>query len=285
MVRTNRYSTVDVFTSEAFGGNQLAVVLDVEMRAIVGELSVAAVGDPFGTLAPVSVFTPEPQTECGTVHSRIFAHYTMDRYPDDPATGATSGPLGAYLVRYGSVSRVAAVRIVSEQRLDRFIGRAEGVNMSGDSAGPMLDEMEHFPVRLARLLERLDDAQAGRRPAAEEWSAAEVVAHLLDTDRVYGERIARMLDEDNPFFADFDQEAAIDARHGQALPLAATFESFALERAELVARLRRIEERQWTRTGTHPVRGVGTIVEYVRTLWRHDQAHGEQIREAGGLAL
>lgn len=46
-----------------------------------------AVGRVFAAMDPVSIFafTPEPETEHGTVHSRMFAHHTMD-IPEDPAT-------------------------------------------------------------------------------------------------------------------------------------------------------------------------------------------------------
>jgi hypothetical protein len=157
--------------------------------------------------------------------------------------------------------------------------------MSDENPGIMLDEMESFPDRLARLIERLDNIHAAQRPSEKEWSAAEVVAHLRDVDEVYGARIVRIVGEDNPLFEDFDQEAAIEARRGQTEPLAAMFESFARGRAELVARLRGLDDEQWTRIGTHPIRGPGTILDYVRTLYHHDQAHAEQIREAGGLPL
>ena len=157
--------------------------------------------------------------------------------------------------------------------------------MSDESSSVMLDEMESFPDRLARLLERLDDVRAAQRPSEEEWSAAEVVAHLRDVDEIYGHRIARSLAEDDPLFEDFDQEAAVEARRGQTLPLAETFEAFARGRADLVARLRGLNDAQWARTGRHPVRGTETVLDNLRTLYRHDQAHAEQIREAGGLPL
>ncbi|HZB96060.1 MAG TPA: DinB family protein, partial [Herpetosiphonaceae bacterium] len=70
--------------------------------------------------------------------------------------------------------------------------------MSDESSSVMLDEMESFPDRLARLIERLDAVRTAQRPSEEEWSPAEVVAHLRDVDEIYGQRIARSLAEDNP---------------------------------------------------------------------------------------
>jgi trans-2,3-dihydro-3-hydroxyanthranilate isomerase len=77
---------------------------------------VRAVDRVFGMVAPVEVFvfTPEAETPHGTVRSRMFAEHTLG-IPEDPATGAASGPLGAYLIHYGVVPQAAETRIVSEQ--------------------------------------------------------------------------------------------------------------------------------------------------------------------------
>lgn len=149
----------------------------------------------------------------------------------------------------------------------------------------MLDALESFPGRLERLIDRLDDVRAAQRPADEEWSAAEVVAHLDDVNTLYAERIGRMLAEERPVFADFDQEAAVEERRGQTTSLAILLDRFARSRAELVATLRGIGGEGWDRTGLHPARGVVSVDEHVRILYNHDRAHAEQIRAAGGLPL
>jgi len=62
------------------------------------------------------VFLTAPDgTEVGVtrVYSRMFAGHTL-AIPEDPATGGASGPLGAYLTRYGLAPRGNAA-IVSEQ--------------------------------------------------------------------------------------------------------------------------------------------------------------------------
>ncbi len=48
------------------------------------------------------------------LHSRMFAGEVLN-IPEDPATGSASGPLGAFAVKYGLVSRAPKVAIVSEQ--------------------------------------------------------------------------------------------------------------------------------------------------------------------------
>lgn len=62
----------------------------------------------------IFVFAPDPDPAAGRVYSRMFAPHTGG-IPEDPATGSASGPLGAYLVLNGLVTKSAEVRIVSEQ--------------------------------------------------------------------------------------------------------------------------------------------------------------------------
>jgi trans-2,3-dihydro-3-hydroxyanthranilate isomerase len=59
----------------------------------------------------IFAFTPRTVSPEAQVHSRMFA--PAMNIPEDAATGAASGPLGAYLVQYGVASAHAA--IVAEQ--------------------------------------------------------------------------------------------------------------------------------------------------------------------------
>ncbi len=70
----------------------------------------------------VFVVTTETQYDGSTVHSRMFA--PAFGIPEDPATGAASGPLGAYLVKYGLVP---AGDMVSEQGIE--MGRPSFINI------------------------------------------------------------------------------------------------------------------------------------------------------------
>ncbi len=74
-------------------------------------------------------FTQEVETAGSTVHSRMFAPGLG--ITEDPATGAASGPLGAYLVHYGIAAPDA--HIVSEQGLE--IGRPSYIHIEVDSEG------------------------------------------------------------------------------------------------------------------------------------------------------
>ena len=62
-------------------------------------------------------------------------------------------------------------------------------------------------------------ATARRRPDV--WSPTEYAAHVRDVHRVFDERLARMLAEDDPSFASWDQDVtAVEQRYDLAVPAA-----------------------------------------------------------------
>src|SRR6266508_3163998 len=68
------------------------------------------------------------------------------------------------------------------------------------------------PVVLRALVSGVDD-RLRRRPALGERAIIEVVAHLADTEERALGRVQRMLVEDEPELAPFDQEALAEERH------------------------------------------------------------------------
>src|SRR5262245_41268146 len=67
-------------------------------------------------------------------YSRMFAPH-VSRIAEDPATGAASGPLGAYLVLHGLVAGGEAVRLVSEQGTQMGRQSFVHVRLRGDTRG------------------------------------------------------------------------------------------------------------------------------------------------------
>lgn len=90
----------------------------------------------------VFAFTQEVETPRSTVHSRMFA--PAMGIPEDPATGAASGPLGCYLVQHKLVPPAKTASIISEQgiemgrpsfiqiKIDQEEGKISGVSVGGE---------------------------------------------------------------------------------------------------------------------------------------------------------
>lgn len=110
------------------------------------------------------------------------------------------------------------------------------------------------------------------RPRPDRWSPLEYGCHVRDVFRIYLHRLDRMLTEDGPHYANWDQnETAVKDRYDLADPT--------VVRAELGEHGRRLADRfesvtgdQWLRTG---FRGDGAsfTVESFARYFIHDPIH------------
>ncbi len=83
----------------------------------------------------------------------------------------------------------------------------------------MQTEQERFAVQLREVpttfynMLRIDDVSAIRhRPASGEWSAIEVLGHMIDKMYHWSNRVERIVNEDKPVLLAYDQDAEV-AKH------------------------------------------------------------------------
>ena len=81
---------------------------------------------------------------------------------------------------------------------------------------------EEIPALLranAETWQELDSPAAHERPTDDRWSALEYACHVRDVFRLYDLRLHLMLDEDDPTFANWDQDVtAVDDRYNEQDP-------------------------------------------------------------------
>ncbi|MBL8234748.1 MAG: DinB family protein, partial [Bryobacterales bacterium] len=61
--------------------------------------------------------------------------------------------------------------------------------------------------RIAALMSGIPEAQVDRAPAPGKWSIRQILCHIADTELIAGDRIRRILAEDNPTLIPFDPDA------------------------------------------------------------------------------
>lgn len=110
------------------------------------------------------------------------------------------------------------------------------------------------------------------RPSPEVWSALEYAAHVRDVHVLFAERVRLMLDEDEPTFANWDQDAtAAEADYGSQDP--ATVAGDLVEAARTVADVYAgVDSTTKQRRG---VRSNGSVftVESLGSYHLHDVVH------------
>src|SRR6059036_4081247 len=111
-----------------------------------------------------------------------------------------------------------------------------------------------------RAVDGVSRARFDRPPRDGEWSALETLTHVRDVIvHVYGLRIRRLLYEDAPVFADFDEEGYRHACLARGEVIGDLLDMVVAEHEQLARLLQRLPDADWLREGRHPSLGVMSI--------------------------
>ena len=110
------------------------------------------------------------------------------------------------------------------------------------------------------------------RPNDDRWSALEYACHVRDVFRIYDERLELMLTEDDPLFANWDQDAtAVEDRYNDQDPETVAAEIIAAGE-RLAAAFGSVGDAQWYRPGRRSDGAAFTIDTFGR-YFIHDPVH------------
>src|SRR3989440_9652151 len=79
----------------------------------------------------------------------------------------------------------------------------------------MSSKQEQWAVQISevptvfRMVLLSDDHAIRHRPAAGEWSAVEVVGHMIDKMQIWADRVERLMVEERPALPGYDQDALV----------------------------------------------------------------------------
>jgi hypothetical protein len=133
-----------------------------------------------------------------------------------------------------------------------------------------------------RLASSATEADLNRASAPGEWSPAEVLSHLADSDLMVNVRVRMIVTQDRPRLVGYDQ-SAWTARFGGIDSATAILERWRVLREANVGMLETLTEDEWERVGMHTERGPESARLTVQLMAGHDRMHLAQIRR--GLAL
>jgi hypothetical protein len=118
----------------------------------------------------------------------------------------------------------------------------------------------------------LDGPDAAVRPAPQIWSALEYACHVRDVHRIFAERLTLMLEQDDPQFANWDQDVtAVESRYDEQDPATVSVELVEAA-ADVAAIYAQVEGDQWQRPGRRSNGSVFTV-ETLGRYHLHDVVH------------
>lgn len=111
-----------------------------------------------------------------------------------------------------------------------------------------------------------------RRPDESTWSPLEYAAHVRDVFRLYHHRVELMLEEDDPLYPNWDQDAAAVEQHYNEQDPDAVGRELVGEAAALADVFDAVPAENWSRTGRRSDGARFTIATLSRYLL-HDVEH------------
>lgn len=151
--------------------------------------------------------------------------------------------------------------------------------MNAAEIRPALAVLAETPAVLEKILQGATAEQMQWKPAPERWSVSEVLAHLVEIERVFRERTQRIAEQELPPITSYDQEQAYrrgDYSSGRAEE---HLQRFHQERKATLQLLRALPDAALARRGLHSEFGEFTLNELLHEWAFHDLGHIRQIAE------
>jgi hypothetical protein len=113
----------------------------------------------------------------------------------------------------------------------------------------------------------------------EQWTALEQLAHLWEMERSYDAWVRAALAQDNPDLRGVSGEpVAIPVEHANHNSVHELLRALELERAYSNGLIDGIALDGFDRTATSPAFGTLTVLQWLRSFYRHDRQHAAQIQ-------
>jgi len=143
----------------------------------------------------------------------------------------------------------------------------------------LIDRYAEGPAVLEAAVAGLAEEELDR--AHEGWTPRQVVHHLADSEMTSAIRLRRLLAEDRPVIAGYDEAEFARRLHYGSRPIGPSLAAVRAARETTVAILERITEEDWRRPGTHSESGPYGVLDWLRIYAAHCHDHADQIRRAG----
>lgn len=141
--------------------------------------------------------------------------------------------------------------------------------------------LSETPTQIARIARGRSDPQLHRKPAADAWSAQEIVAHLRACAEIWGRSIGRMLTEDRPTIRYVSPRSWIKKTDYLQQSFRENLQAFTRQRAVLLGTLGPLGVSDWWRGATFTATTLGreaTVLSYATRIADHEVRHLDQIR-------
>ena len=144
----------------------------------------------------------------------------------------------------------------------------------------LIDRFRTGTADVETALAGITDEELDRAPAdPESWTARAVAHHLADSEAMAYIRLRRLIAEDDPLIAGYDEPEWARRLHYDR-PIEPSIAVLAAVRAASLQLLEMLDDAEWERAGTHSDSGSYAVTDWLRIYAGHTHDHADQIRAA-----
>ena len=141
------------------------------------------------------------------------------------------------------------------------------------------EKMAEERGKLLSTLERLSDEEASTPLKPEEWTAKQQMSHLCEMESAYRAWVEKALAEDGANLDGVQGEpVAIPLERAHLNAVTEHIAEMRAQREKTLAVMERMRPQDYDRTATSAVFGTLTVMQWLRSYYRHDRMHYDQVR-------
>lgn len=140
-----------------------------------------------------------------------------------------------------------------------------------------LTVLRETPEQLERVLDNTSRHALARPEAPGKWSMGQVLAHLADSDLVWGWRLRLVLAQDRPTLTGYDQDAWADRLGYADADPRESVAMFSVLRKSNLRLVSRATPDDLQRVGVHVERGEESLAHHLKLYAGHDLLHLNQL--------
>ena len=141
------------------------------------------------------------------------------------------------------------------------------------------DKMAKERGKLLSILELLSEEETVKSPQPGEWTVKQQMSHLCEMESAYRAWVEKALAEDGANLNGIQGEPVaipLERAHLNAVPEHVT--EMRAQREKTLAVMDRMRPQDYDRTATSAVFGTLTVMQWLRSYYRHDRMHYDQVR-------
>ncbi|HLG18611.1 MAG TPA: DinB family protein [Bdellovibrionota bacterium] len=144
----------------------------------------------------------------------------------------------------------------------------------------LIADLARTPEKIRQAIGQISGRDPRWKPKSQAFSALENVCHLRDIEREgHAIRIARLLQEDQPFLPNIDGDRLAIARRYNEQNLDLAFNEFIEARQATIRILKDVSSESLNRSGTLETGGVVSVEKLLLMIREHDEGHIRFIHE------